>query len=90
MPIPIVKPITELRDTEVITELCKQGKPVIITRNGVTNFVIISESQYEEYENNKARLELYEKLAEAEAEAETGFEGHSFRDVAKELLSDLE
>jgi plasmid stabilization system protein ParE len=44
----------------------------------------------EEYENLKARLDLYEKLAEAEAEVNRGFEGHRLADVAKELMKDLD
>ncbi|XEQ94166.1 hypothetical protein SCACP_30640 [Sporomusa carbonis] len=66
------------------------GGPVIITNNGRTQLVIISEAQFEEYENLKARLDLYEKLAEAEAEANAGFEGHRLADVAKELMADLD
>ena len=91
MAVPVIRNITALRDTESIAAICNgEGKPVIITRNGQTHLVIISEAQFEEYENGRVRLELYEKLAEAETEAETGFEGHPIEDVAKELLSDLD
>ncbi len=90
MRVPVVKPIKELRDTKTIAAICnEQGRPVIITNNGRTQLVIISEAQFEEYENMKARLDLYEKLAEAEAEANTGFEGHCLSDVAKNLMADL-
>lgn len=76
MVVPLVKPIKELRDTKTIALICnEQGRPVIITNNGRTHLVIISEAQFGEYENLKARIDLYEKLAEAEAEANTGFEG---------------
>jgi len=91
MPVPVIKRIVDLRDADNITKICnEEGKPVIITRNGKTHFVIISEAQYEEYEDTKAKLELYEKLAEAEAEAETGFEGYLLEDVAQEFLEDLD
>lgn len=91
MATPVVKPITELRDTKAIASICnEQGRPVIITNNGRTHLVIISESQFEEYENLKTRIELYEKLSEAEAEANAGVAGHLLADVAKELLADMD
>lgn len=91
MTVPVIRNITALRDTESIAAICNgAGNPVIITRNGQTHLVIISETQFEEYENGRLRLELYEKLAEAEAEAEAGFEGYLLEDVAKELLTKLD
>jgi PHD/YefM family antitoxin component YafN of YafNO toxin-antitoxin module len=100
MPAPIVRPIRDLRDTDTIKKFCNEGRPVIITRNGITNFIIIGEAQYEEYEalkeqqneftTAKARLELYELLAEAEAEEKSGFEGHLLSEVRQELLADLD
>lgn len=99
MPAPIVKPIKDLRDTDTIKEFCDQGRTVIITRNGVTNFVIIGQSQYEEYEAlkelrkdydiAKAKLELYQLLADAESEEASGSKGHLLKDVRKDLLADL-
>jgi len=35
------------------------------------------------------RLDLYRKLAEAEVEAATGFDGHPFDEVMTELMADL-
>lgn len=90
MAVPVIKTITEMRDSESIAQICnEQGKPVVITRNGQMHLVVISPALYEEYEAMKIRLELYEKLAEAEAEAETGFEGHLLDDVMTELMADL-
>ncbi|MDX9871118.1 MAG: type II toxin-antitoxin system Phd/YefM family antitoxin [Clostridia bacterium] len=99
MPAPIVKPIKDLRDTDTIKQFCDEGRSVIITRNGKTNFVIIGESQYEEYETLKeqkrdydlaqARLELYQLLAEAESEEAEGKKGRLLKDVHKNLLADL-
>lgn len=90
MALPVIKTITEMRDSESIARICnEQGKPVVITRNGQTYLVVLSARLFEEYEEMKVRLELYEKLAEAEAEAETGFEGYLLGDVMNDLMTDL-
>ena len=91
MVIPVIRTITDMRDSENISKICnEQGKPVVITRNGQMHLVVISPALFEEYEAMKIRMELYEKLAEAEAEAESGFEGHLLADTMKELMADLE
>ena len=99
MPAPIVKPLKDLRDTDTIKKICDEGRSVIITRNGITNFVIIGQSQFEEYEAlkeqkrnydlAKARLELYQLLAEAESEETEGIKGRLLKDVRRDLLADL-
>ena len=40
---PVIKPITELRDTNAISEIChKQQQPVFITKNGYGDLVVMS------------------------------------------------
>jgi len=91
MAVPVIKTITEMRDSENIAQICnEQGKPVVITRNGQTYLVVISAALFEEYEAMRVRLELYDKLAEAEAEAKTGFKGYPLDDVMNELMADLD
>ena len=40
---PVIKPITDLRNTNEISELChKQQQPVFITKNGYGDLVVMS------------------------------------------------
>jgi prevent-host-death family protein len=61
---PQIRPITELRNTAEISELCHEtDEPVYITKNGHGDMVIMS---IETWEKDQALLETYRKLAEAE------------------------
>lgn len=67
---PQIRPITDLRNTNEISELChKQDEPVFITKNGYGDLVIMS---VETYERKLALVEVYKKLAEAEAQIKEG------------------
>ena len=40
---PVIKPITELRNTNEISELChQQQEPIFITKNGFGDLVVMS------------------------------------------------
>ena len=68
--IPTIRPISDLRDTNAISELChSQQEPVFITKNGYSDLVIMSASTYE---RQITLLEMYQKLGEAEAQIEAG------------------
>ena len=77
---PIIRPITDLRNhSNEIIELCEsENQPVFITRNGTGQMVVMSHSHYEQLQ---ARLELYDKLAVAEAEEAAGARGIPHRTV---------
>lgn len=61
---PQIRPITDLRDTNEISETChKISEPVFITKNGYGDLVVMS---IETYEKQLALVEVYRKLAEAE------------------------
>lgn len=63
---PQIKPITELRNTNQISEQChKIEEPIFITKNGYGDLVIMS---LETYERQFAIVEIYKKLLEAEKE----------------------
>ena len=81
---PNIRPITDLRNSSnEISELCRSSRePVFITKNGVGDMVVLS---LEMYEHQQAQLELYSKLAEAEAEINMGAEGVDFFEFAKKL-----
>lgn len=65
---PIIKPISDLRNNfNLISEIChKEGQPVFMTKNGQGELVVMSLALYEK---QQAQLELYQKLAEAEAQS---------------------
>ncbi|MBS3886845.1 MAG: type II toxin-antitoxin system Phd/YefM family antitoxin [Firmicutes bacterium] len=81
---PYIRPISDLRNSaNEISDLCKSTRePVYITKNGTGDMVIMS---MEMYERREAQLELYAKLAEAEAEAMSGKTGVDFDEFAKKL-----
>lgn len=69
---PEIRPIKDLRNTMEISDLCHQLKePVFITKNGYGDMVVMS---MEIYEKTLAKLELYEKLAQAETQISNGEE----------------
>jgi len=85
---PHIRPISDLRNNaNEISEIChNERKPVFITKNGVGDMVVMS---IETYERQQALIELYSKLAEAEAEIANGAEGRDFFEVAKKLKAHI-
>ena len=85
---PSIRPISDLRNnSNEISEFCRSSRePVFITKNGVGDMVVLS---IEQYERQQAQLDLYSKLAEAEAEIISGAEGTDFFEFAKKLRADL-
>jgi len=80
---PQIRPITDLRNTNEISELCHANKePIFITKNGYGDLVVMSIETYE------AMLEEREFDA-AIAEAETEYASDSRLLDAKEGLSAL-
>ena len=81
---PDIRPISDLRNkANEISDFCKASRePVFITRNGSGDMVIMS---VELYERREAQLELYAKLAEAEADVAKGETGVDFEQFAKKL-----
>jgi len=85
---PIIKPISSLRNnTRNIASIChEQDEPVYLTTNGKGDLVVVS---IEHYERLKARVELYEKLAVAQAQAAAGAKGLTHTQVVKKLRQRL-
>lgn len=80
---PQIRPIKDLRNTTEISELCHQNKePIFITKNGYGDLVIMS---LETYEKSLAKLDLYQKLAEAEVQIKNGEELLDGEEVFKKL-----
>jgi prevent-host-death family protein len=80
---PNIRPISDLKDNAIeISDFCKRAsEPVFITRNGASDMVVMS---VEMYERREAQIDLYAKLAEAEAEAAKG-PGADFGEFAEKL-----
>ena len=80
---PQIRPISELRNTNEISELCHlNSEPVFITKNGYGDLVIMS---IENYERQQAMMLLYKKLGEAEANLADGGELLDGDEVFREL-----
>ncbi|MDR1953142.1 MAG: type II toxin-antitoxin system Phd/YefM family antitoxin [Clostridiales Family XIII bacterium] len=63
---PQIKPITDLRNTTEISDICHAKKePVFITKNGYGDLVVMS---IETYENMIESIEVDTAISEAEAE----------------------
>jgi prevent-host-death family protein len=77
---PQIRPLTELRNnTTVIADLAhEEREPVFITKNGYADLVIMS---IETYEDSLARLDVYDKLAQSQGEAESGVRLQMLDDV---------
>ncbi|MFK9090297.1 type II toxin-antitoxin system prevent-host-death family antitoxin [Bacillus salipaludis] len=57
---PLIRPITDLRNTNRISKICHKSKePVFITKNGYRDLVVMS---METYERQMALVEVYKKL----------------------------
>ena len=67
---PQIRPITDLRNTTEISELCHaRREPVFITKNGYGDMVVMS---METYEKRLQMLDVYHKLATAEEQIKNG------------------
>jgi prevent-host-death family protein len=81
---PIIKPISDLRNkARELSELVHVSRePVFITKNGEGDMVLMSLTQYAELQR---KLELYGKLAVAEARGAAGERGRPLSQVMKTL-----
>lgn len=65
-----IRPITDLRNTTEISELChNSSEPIFITKNGCRDMVIMSN---ETYERTLALVEIYKKLLIGQRQIENG------------------
>lgn len=76
-----IKPISDLRNYNEVLKNCVNGNPVYLTKNGHGKYVIL---EIEEYDRQKAQMELLKALAEGEADAkENGW--HTVEELEKAL-----
>lgn len=80
---PLIRPITDLRNTTEISELCHSSQePIFITKNGYGDMVIMSN---ETYERELAMADVLRKLSEAQREVDEGlvFDGDEFLETMR-------
>lgn len=81
---PLIKPISDLRNkANEISELAhKSDEPIFITRNGEGDMVVMSMAQYSKMQ---LKIDLFSKLAVAQAERARGDKGRTLSQVMKDL-----
>jgi len=81
---PVIKPISDLRNkANEISELAhKLNEPIFITKNGEGDMVVMSMAQYGQLQ---LKLELFSKLAVAQAQKASGDKGRTLNQVMKDL-----
>lgn len=75
-----VRPVSELRNNYTDIEKLIQEQEVCLTKNGVGVSVIMS---IEDYNRLQAKIDIYQKLGEAEADIQNGDKGLNFREGLK-------
>jgi len=89
MATPVIRQVSDMRKPDEIKELCSSNTPVFVLKNGEVHFVAISQEQFEDYENLKARRELRAQLAVAESENRSGsptIEHNEFMDILRKKI----
>ena len=67
---PQIIPIKDLRNTNEISQMCKEAaEPIYITKNGYGDMVIMSMEMYEKY---MFLADVYSKLSAAEEQVKSG------------------
>jgi len=85
---PVIKPISDLRNkANEISELVRKlNEPIFITKNGEGDMVVMSMAHYSRLQ---LKLDLYSKLAVAQAQAAAGEKGRTLNQVMKDLRKSL-
>lgn len=85
---PVIKPISDLRNkASQIFELAHQlNEPIFITKNGEGDMVVMSMAQYGQLQ---LKLELFSKLAVAQAQKASGDKGRTLQQVMKDIRKRL-
>lgn len=81
---PVIKPISALRNkANEISDLAHAGdEPIFITKNGEGDMVVMSMAHYSKLQ---LKLELFGKLAVAQAQRASGDKGRTVSQVMKDL-----
>jgi prevent-host-death family protein len=81
---PLIKPISDLRNkANEISDLAHTAdEPIFITRNGEGDMVVMSMAQYSKMQ---LKLDLFSKLAVAQAQRAAGDKGRTLSQVMRDL-----
>lgn len=81
---PVIKPISDLRNkaNEISALAHELDEPIFITKNGEGDLVVMSIAQYSKLQ---LKLELFGKLAVAQAQRASGDKGRSLSTVMKDI-----
>ncbi|MCL4538482.1 MAG: type II toxin-antitoxin system prevent-host-death family antitoxin [Bacteroidetes bacterium] len=81
---PVIKPISDLRNkaNEISALAHESDEPIFITKNGEGDLVVMSMAQYGKIQ---LKLELFGKIAVAQAERASGDRGRSLSAVMKDI-----
>ena len=81
---PLIKPISDLRKkaNEISNLAHESNEPIFITRNGEADMVVMSMASYRRMQ---LKLELFGKLAVAQAQRASGCRGRTVYQVKKEM-----
>ena len=74
---PRIIPIRDLKDTVEISRMCHEepDEPIMVTKNGYMDMVIVSPEFFDKYEDVKKRMwleDVYKKLEEGEQALKEG------------------
>ncbi len=85
---PVIKPISDLRNkANQISDLAHQlNEPIFITKNGEGDMVVMSMAQYGQLQ---LKLELFSKLAVAQAQKASGDKGRTLQQVMRDIRKRL-
>lgn len=85
---PVIKPISDLRNkaNEISKMAHSQDAPIFITKNGEGDLVVMSMAHYSRLQ---MKLDLFGKLAVAQAQKAAGDKGRTLSDVMKDLRKKL-
>ena len=83
-----IRPVSDLRNSfaDISRTVHETGSPVILTKNGHGDMVVIS---YEEYQNIRYEMDVTRELRAAELEAETTTERYAHEDVMAGIRAKL-
>lgn len=85
----MIRPVSDLRNNfaDVSRTVHETGRPVFLTRNGFGDMVVLS---MEAYERLELESEIYNRLTEAEREAEATSTRYSMKDVLADMRQEIE
>ncbi|MDR0928544.1 MAG: type II toxin-antitoxin system Phd/YefM family antitoxin [Oscillospiraceae bacterium] len=86
---PQIRPVSDLRNhfAEISRAVHEGQEPVILTKNGYGNMVVMS---YEAYEQEKYDREIARKLKEAEVQAATTTKRFTHAEVMQSMRATIE